>query len=204
MMVCFFYCFREFLSNQTFTPDRPCARCVKRGIGDQCKDGQRKLPKYILDEADQKAADQQLQQQSSQQFLSTTANSEYDILNNMLGALQPPLEFQNQLNEQHHQPNPEPTEFLDNVNNFNLYQTITQRYPYELGYHHLIKYLTQFQKFSQLDVLRVIKALSTFRPSLISLQLSLTEDDEVFAEKCFQRTNTELEKLVKSISTPTV
>ena len=30
--------------------DRPCSRCVKKGIGDQCTDGKRKRAKYLLDE----------------------------------------------------------------------------------------------------------------------------------------------------------
>lgn len=37
------------------------------------------------------------------------------------------------------------------------------------------------------DTLRVAKALAIYRPSLISLQAPLSEEDEIFVEKCFQR-----------------
>jgi hypothetical protein len=33
-----------------------------------------------------------------------------------------------------------------------------------------------------------VRALAIFRPSLIALQMPLSFDDEVFVEKCFQRT----------------
>lgn len=39
-----------------------------------------------------------------------------------------------------------------------------------------------------MDILRIVRALAKFRPSLIALQMPLTEEDEVFVEKCFQRT----------------
>lgn len=39
-----------------------------------------------------------------------------------------------------------------------------------------------------MEILRIVRALAKFRPSLIALQMPLTEEDEVFVEKCFQRT----------------
>ncbi len=41
--------------------------------------------------------------------------------------------------------------------------------------------------FEKNDILRIVRALAIFRPSLIALQMPLTEEDEVFVEKCFQR-----------------
>jgi hypothetical protein len=41
--------------------------------------------------------------------------------------------------------------------------------------------------FDKNDILRVVRALAIYRPSLIAMQMPLTEDDEVFLEKCFQR-----------------
>lgn len=38
-----------------------------------------------------------------------------------------------------------------------------------------------------MDILRIVRALAIFRPSLIALQMDLSPEDEVFAEKCFQR-----------------
>jgi len=34
-------------------------------------------------------------------------------------------------------------------------------------------------RFEKNDILRIIRALATFRPSLIALQMPLTEEDEV-------------------------
>ena len=38
------------------------------------------------------------------------------------------------------------------------------------------------------DVLRIVRALAIFRPSLIALQMPLTEEDEIFVERSIQRT----------------
>lgn len=43
------------------------------------------------------------------------------------------------------------------------------------------------QNFDKSDILRVVRALAIFRPSLIALQMPLTEEDEVFVERCLQR-----------------
>lgn len=42
-------------------------------------------------------------------------------------------------------------------------------------------------RFEKNDILRIVRALAIFRPSLIAMQMPLTEEDEVFVEKCFQR-----------------
>jgi hypothetical protein len=70
--------------------------------------------------------------------------------------------------------------------------------------------------------LRIVRALAIFRPSLIALQMPLSVEDEVFVEKCFQRSllvclllqhvkipsqfslNQELDKLISFSGTPTV
>lgn len=44
-----------------------------------------------------------------------------------------------------------------------------------------------FDRFEKNDTLRVVRALAIVRPSLIALQMPLSEEDEVFVEKCFQR-----------------
>jgi hypothetical protein len=67
-----------------------------------------------------------------------------------------------------------------------VYRHINKPYPYAQQYHVLIKHLKE--RFEKNDILRVVRALAVFRPSLIALQMPLTEEDEVFAEKCFQRT----------------
>ncbi|KAF8839472.1 hypothetical protein BDN67DRAFT_905456 [Paxillus ammoniavirescens] len=75
-------------------------------------------------------------------------------------------------------------------------------YDYTEGYHFLMKHLpTRFEKN---DILRIVRALAIFRPSLIALQMPMTDEDEVFVEKCFQRSLLELEKLISYSGTPTV
>ncbi|KAG8213583.1 hypothetical protein J3R82DRAFT_10251 [Butyriboletus roseoflavus] len=80
--------------------------------------------------------------------------------------------------------------------------TVTTPYDYTEGYHFLMKHLpTRFEKN---DILRIVRALAIFRPSLIALQMPMTDEDEVFVEKCFQRSLIELEKLISYNGTPTV
>ena len=58
--------------------------------------------------------------------------------------------------------------------------------------------------FEKNDILRIVRALAIYRPSLIALQMPMTEEDDVFVEKCFQRSLIELDKLVSFSGTPTV
>ncbi|KAH7929833.1 hypothetical protein BV22DRAFT_1029012 [Leucogyrophana mollusca] len=79
---------------------------------------------------------------------------------------------------------------------------VTAPYDYTEGYHFLMKHLpTRFEKN---DILRIVRALAIFRPSLIALQMPMTDEDEVFVERCFQRSLLELEKLISYSGTPTV
>ncbi|KAF8919856.1 hypothetical protein CPB85DRAFT_726929 [Mucidula mucida] len=79
---------------------------------------------------------------------------------------------------------------------------ITKPYDYTEGYHFLMKHLPS--RFEKNDILRIVRALAIFRPSLIALQMPLSLDDEVFVEKCFQRSLLELDKLISFSGTPTV
>lgn len=79
---------------------------------------------------------------------------------------------------------------------------VTAPYDYTEGYHFLMKHLPS--RFEKNDILRVVRALAIFRPSLIALQMPMTDEDEVFVEKCFQRSLLELEKLISYSGTPTV
>ncbi|PWY98526.1 hypothetical protein BCV70DRAFT_201838 [Testicularia cyperi] len=82
------------------------------------------------------------------------------------------------------------------------YRDNTAPFPYPEGYHFLIKYVTS--KFEKSEVLRIVRALAIFRPSLIALQMPLTEEDEIFVERALQRTMLEFEKLISFSGTPTV
>jgi PAS domain S-box-containing protein len=79
---------------------------------------------------------------------------------------------------------------------------VTRPYDYTEGYHFLMKHLPS--RFEKNDILRIVRALAIFRPSLIAMQMPLTEEDEVFVEKCFQRSLMELDKLISFSGTPTV
>lgn len=155
---------------------------MKRGLADQCKDGHRKKPKYIMDD----------------QFQSNSANSEYNVLNELLGSMEPANTRRDQLASINLQP------INQSIENLDVYNQVNQRYPYELGYKHLLNYLKFNNQFSQLEKLNVFKALAEFRPSLLSLQLTLNEQDEIFAEKSFKRSILDIDNLIKSISAPTV
>lgn len=83
-----------------------------------------------------------------------------------------------------------------------VYDTVKKPYDYTQGYHVLMRFL--HERFDKNDILRVVRALAIVRPSLIALQMPLTEEDEIFVEKCFQRSLLELDKLISFGGTPTV
>lgn len=89
-----------------------------------------------------------------------------------------------------------------------VYKMVTKKYDYTEGYHFLMKHIScrcvsrflffilsfrisdvwrTYSGFEKNDILRIVRALAIFRPSLIALQMPMTEEDEVFIEKCFQR-----------------
>lgn len=84
-----------------------------------------------------------------------------------------------------------------------VYKSVTKPYDYTEGYHFLMKHLPT-RGFEKNDILRVVRALAIFRPSLIALQMPMSEEDEIFVEKCFQRSLVELDKLVSFSGTPTL
>ncbi|TIA91792.1 hypothetical protein E3P99_00936 [Wallemia hederae] len=133
------------------------------------------------------------------QFQSTSANSEYNVLNDLLGSLQPPASTDLNRNDIDTQ-----LPYSNSLENTNIYSQVTQPYPYELGYKHLISYLKFNQQFTQMDKVRIFKAISEFRPSLLSLQINLSTHDEIFVEQSLRRSMFDLSELIKSISAPTI
>lgn len=116
-----------------------------------------------------------------------------------------------------------------------IHDRVTTPYDYTEGYHFLMKHLptrcecplsfaynqtNNHYRFEKNDILRIVRALAIFRPSLIALQMPLSLDDEIFVEKCFQRSllvrhypsllrprnnlAQELDKLMSYSGTPTV
>ncbi|KAJ7268749.1 hypothetical protein B0H12DRAFT_1096488 [Mycena haematopus] len=102
--------------------------------------------------------------------------------------------------QQHHQQHQQQTQSGSQLQNIN--DRVTMPYDYTEGYHFLMKHLPS--RFEKNDILRIVRALAIFRPSLIALQMPLSFDDEVFVEKCFQRSLLELDKLISFSGTPTV
>ncbi|KAI5370635.1 putative zn(2)-C6 fungal-type DNA-binding domain-containing protein [Septoria linicola] len=87
-------------------------------------------------------------------------------------------------------------------NTSEVYTTVTAPYPYTQGFHALTALLKK--RFVPKKVLHIAKALATIRPSFISCNQHLNNDDLIFMEKCFQRTLCEYESFVNSYGTPTV
>ncbi|KAL7753223.1 Transcriptional regulator of nonfermentable carbon utilization [Sorochytrium milnesiophthora] len=82
------------------------------------------------------------------------------------------------------------------------YDSVTAPYNYTESFHHLVSWVKE--RMDKPDILRICRALASFRPSFMALILNLTEEDLVFMEKCFQRTLLEYEKLIVYSGTPTV
>lgn len=87
-------------------------------------------------------------------------------------------------------------------NTSEVYSNVSAPYPYTQGFHALTALLKK--RFTPKRVLHIAKALATIRPSFISCNQHLNDDDLIFMEKCFQRTLLEYESFVNSYGTPTV
>jgi len=83
-----------------------------------------------------------------------------------------------------------------------IYSSVQAPYSYTQGFHALTAFLQK--RFPSKKVLRIAKALATFRPSFISCNQNLNQDDLIFMEKCFQRTLCEYEDFVNHYGTPTI
>jgi len=82
-----------------------------------------------------------------------------------------------------------------------VYSNVLEPYDYTQGYHFLMRCLSE--RFEKNDILRVVRALAIFRPSLIALQMPMSEKDEIFVERSLQRSLLEMEKLISFSGTPT-
>jgi PAS domain-containing protein len=83
-----------------------------------------------------------------------------------------------------------------------VYHNVTKAHDYREGFHFLMRHLKE--RYTKNDILRIIRAIAIFRPSLIALCMPLSEEDEIFVEKSFQRSVLELSKLISFNGTPTV
>lgn len=83
-----------------------------------------------------------------------------------------------------------------------IYSAITMPYPYTLHYHRLFHMLES--RFPKPLLLRIARAMASFRPSFIACTQTLKAEDLLFMEKCFQRTLWEYERFIQSCGTPTL
>ena len=83
-----------------------------------------------------------------------------------------------------------------------IYESVTEPWSYTNGYHALTALLQN--RFSSSERLRVAKALASFRPSFIACTKTLSRDDLIFMEKCFQRTLLEYDGFINAIGVPTL
>ncbi|KAH8814748.1 transcription activator of gluconeogenesis ERT1, partial [Flagelloscypha sp. PMI_526] len=217
-------CFHCQKAHLTCDDARPCARCIKRGLQDNCTDGIRKKAKYLLED-DELANSQDfsflnpspsLDPNLSDSFTSEALNMEFNILSQILGNsqdvngkswLDSPSNGSPPANPAWPASPQTDSGALSGLphgigGSKKIFEIVTQPYDYTQGYHFLMRFLKE--KFAKNDILRIVRALAIFRPSIIALQMPLSLDDEVFVERCFQRSLLELEKLMAFTGTPTV
>ncbi|KAI0663538.1 transcription activator of gluconeogenesis ERT1, partial [Cubamyces menziesii] len=222
-------CFHCQKAHLTCDDSRPCQRCIKRGMADNCTEGHRKKAKYLLDDEElgephmtyisPEAMFPAYQAPAQYGIPAEAANLEYSILSAILGG-SPDSGSGGSPATTHAQqatvPNASSPTAVRLVPNWttgsslctpngtegavqSVYKSVTKGYDYTQGYHFLMKHLSR-RRFEKNDILRIVRAL----PSFIALQMPMTEEDEVFVEKCFQRSLIELDKLVSFSGTPTV
>jgi len=176
--------------------ERPCRRCVKKGIDDTCKDTARRPAKYL----DPEEMNQLQAEDSLKGFSSDAANLEYDILSAMLGQDRGPL-LEHVLASNLLLTStavPQVTEDAKPT----VYATVTHPYDYREGFHHLVQHVKE--KMEKEDIMRICYALAHFRPSFMAQIINLSEQDLVFVEQCLQRSLIEFEKMISYSGTPTV
>ncbi|KAF2423416.1 hypothetical protein EJ08DRAFT_451250 [Tothia fuscella] len=83
-----------------------------------------------------------------------------------------------------------------------IYDTVTKPYAYTAGFHRLFNFISR--RFSSEKRLRIAKAVSAIRPSLITFSQSLTNKDLVFMEISVQRKLYEYVDFINSYGTPTI
>ena len=83
-----------------------------------------------------------------------------------------------------------------------IYENVKQPYSYTTGFHGLTEFIAK--RFSGSKRIRIAKAMAAIRPSFISCAKSLSREDLIFMEKCFQRTLWEYEEFINACGTPTI
>lgn len=83
-----------------------------------------------------------------------------------------------------------------------VYLSVKEPYSYTQGFHALTAFL--HKRYQRENLSRIARALAKIRPSFISCNQHLNNDDLIFMEKCFQRTLCEYEDFISFYGTPTL
>ncbi|CCK72917.1 Ert1p KNAG_0M00640 [Huiozyma naganishii CBS 8797] len=82
-----------------------------------------------------------------------------------------------------------------------IYTSIREPFSHTPGFRHLLMYLRS--RFSRSDIVQMCQCMAEFRPIFIACSVTLTEEDMIFMEQCYQRTLLEYAKFLEQIGTPT-
>ncbi|KAK5963276.1 Ert1p PWA37_004990 [Arxiozyma heterogenica] len=82
-----------------------------------------------------------------------------------------------------------------------IYTMINKPFSHTAGFHHLLMYLRS--RFNKKDIIEICRSMAEFRPIFIACSVTLTEEDMIFMEQCYQRTLLEYAKFLEQIGTPT-
>ncbi|QLQ79554.1 hypothetical protein HG537_0C02010 [Torulaspora globosa] len=97
--------------------------------------------------------------------------------------------------------NPEWEHSLRFATPMEIYTLITKPFSHTPGFHHLFTYLRQ--RFNKKTLVEICRSLAEFRPIFIACSVTLTEEDMIFMEQCYQRTLLEYSKFIVQTGTPT-
>lgn len=82
-----------------------------------------------------------------------------------------------------------------------VYTLISEPFSHTPGFHHLFTYLRR--RFNKQTLVEICRSLAEFRPIFIACSVTLTEEDMIFMEQCYQRTLLEYDKFIVQTGTPT-
>lgn len=82
-----------------------------------------------------------------------------------------------------------------------IYTMINKPFSHTAGFHHLLMYLRS--RFNKRDIIEICRSMAEFRPIFIACSMTLTEEDMIFMEQCYQRTLLEYAKFLEQVGTPT-
>ncbi|CAL9728318.1 transcription activator of gluconeogenesis Ert1p [Monosporozyma unispora] len=101
----------------------------------------------------------------------------------------------------HIRSNPEWEHSLRYSTPMEIYTMINKPFSHTPGFHHLLMYLRS--RFNKKDIVEMCQSMAEFRPIFIACSVTLTEEDMIFMEQCYQRTLLEYAKFLEQIGTPT-